>query len=48
MDLEAALAWETYTFDLTKKLPCLDSSLTKITIELYCNLWKFSVPNEQK
>ena len=40
MGLEAALAWETCTFGLTKKLPCLDSSFTKITIELYCDLWK--------
>ena len=29
MGLEAALAWETCTFGLTKKLPCLDSSFTK-------------------
>ena len=35
MGLEAALARETCTFGLTKKLPCLDSSFTKITIELY-------------
>ena len=40
MGLEAALAWETCTFGLTKKLPCIDSSFTKITIELYCDLWK--------
>ena len=40
MDLEAALAWETCTFGLTKKLPCLDSSFTKITIELYYDIWK--------
>ena len=40
MGLEAALAWETCTFGLTKKLPRLDSSFTKITIELYCDLWK--------
>ena len=39
MGIEAALAWKTCTFGLTKKLPCLDSSFTKITIELYCNLW---------
>ena len=48
MDLEAALAWETCTFGLTKKLPCLDSLFTKITIGLYCNLGSFSVPNEQR
>ena len=42
MGLEAALAWETCTFGLTKKLPCPDSSFTKITIELYYNLWKFN------
>ena len=29
MGLDAALAWETCTF-----------GLTKITIELYCDLWK--------
>ena len=29
MGLLAALAWKTCTFDLTKKLPCLDSSFTK-------------------
>ena len=29
MDLEAALAWKTRTFGLTKKLSCLDSSFTK-------------------
>ena len=40
MGLEAALAWETCTFGLTKKLPCLDSSFTKITIELYYDVWK--------
>ena len=42
MGLEAALAWETCTFGMTKKLLCLDSSFTKITIELHCNLWKLS------
>ena len=41
MGLEAALAWEICTVGLTKKLPCLDSSFTKETIELYCDLWKF-------
>ena len=40
MGLEAALAWEICTFGLTKKLPCLHSSFTKETIELYCDLWK--------
>ena len=40
MGLEAALTWETCIFSLTKKLPCLDSSFTKITIELCYNLWK--------
>ena len=40
MGLEAALAWETCTFGLTKKLPCLESSFTKLTIELYYDLWK--------
>ena len=29
MGLEAALAWKTCTFSLTKKLQCLDSSFTK-------------------
>ena len=29
MGLEAALAWKTCPFGLTKKLPCLDSSFTK-------------------
>ena len=39
MRLEAALAWKTCTFGLTKKLPCLDStvSFTKATITL-CDL----------
>ena len=32
MSLEAALAWETCTFGLTKKLPCLDNLFTKKTI----------------
>ena len=40
MGLDAALAWETCTFGMTKKLPCLDSLFTKMTIELYCDLWK--------
>ena len=35
MGLDAAQAWETCTFGLTTKLPCLDSSFTKLTIELY-------------
>ena len=48
MGLEAALAWETCTFGLTKKLLCVDSSFTKITIDLYCDLWSFSIPNEQR
>ena len=39
MSLEAALDWETCTFGLTKKQPCPDSSFTKITIELYYDLW---------
>ena len=34
MGLEVALAWETCTFGLTKKLPCPDSSFSKLTIEL--------------
>ena len=34
------LLWETCTSGLTMELPCLDSSFTKITIELYCDLWK--------
>ena len=29
MSLEAALVWETCTFGLTKKLPCLDSSFAE-------------------
>ena len=29
MGLEAALAWKSCTFGLTKKLPCQDSSFTK-------------------
>ena len=29
MGLEAALAWKTCTFGLTKKLPCLDSFIYK-------------------
>ena len=29
MGLEAALAWKTCTFGLTKKLPCLDGKFTK-------------------
>ena len=45
MSLEAALAWETCTFGLTKKLLCLDSSFTKIPIELYCDLWKLFYSN---
>ena len=40
MGLKAARAWETCSFGLTKKLPCLDSSFTKVTIELYWDLWK--------
>ena len=48
MGLEAALTWETCTFGLTKKLPCLDSSFTKITIELYAIFGSFSIPNEQR
>ena len=40
MGLQAALAWKTCTFGLTKKLPCLYSSFTKKTIELHCDLWK--------
>ena len=43
MGLEAALAWKTCTFGLTKKLLCPDSSFTKITIELYHDLWKLSI-----
>ena len=43
MGLEAALDWETCTFGSTKKLPCLDSSFTKITIELYCEAFLFQM-----
>ena len=35
MSLEAAMAWKTCTFGLTKKLPCTDSFINKKTIELY-------------
>ena len=31
MGLEAALAWKTCTFDLTKKLPCLDIIYKKLS-----------------
>ena len=39
MGLEAALAWKTCTFGLTKKLACKQFHLQK-TIELYRDLWE--------
>ena len=53
MDLEAALAWKTCTFGLTKKLPCLDSSFTKKELLNYTAILNyifgsFSIPNEQR
>ena len=49
MSLEAALTWKTFSFGLTKKLPCTDSLIYKKTIELYCEaiFGSFSIPNEQ-
>ena len=48
MGLEAALAWKTCTFGLTKKLPCLDSSFTKILLNHTAIFGSFSFPNEQR
>ena len=42
MGLDAALAWETCTFGMTKKLPCLDSLFTKITVMLLLTEWEVS------
>ena len=54
MGLEAALAWKTYTFGLTKKLPCPDSftykkllNYTELAILNYI-FGSFSIPNEQR
>ena len=49
MVLEAALAWETCTFGLKKKLPYLDSSFTKKQLLNYTAIFgSFSIPNEQE
>ena len=49
MGLEAALTWKTFTFGLTKKLPCLDSSFTKKTTLNYTVIFgSFSIPNGQR
>ena len=40
MDLEAALAWENRTSCLTKKLPCPDSSFTKIRLQLHGAIYR--------
>ena len=49
MGLEAALAWKTCTFGLTKRLPCLDSSFTKKKLLNYTAIFgSFSISNEQR
>ena len=49
MGLDAALAWKTCTFGLTKKLPCLDSLFTKKKLLNYAAIFgSFSIPNEQR
>ena len=41
MGLEAALAWKTCAFGLTKKETTMSRQfIYKKTIELYCDLWK--------
>ena len=49
MRLEATLAWKTYTFGLTKKLPCLDSFIYEKKLLNYTAISEsFSIPNEQR
>ena len=48
MGLEAALAWKTCTFDLTNKLPCLDSLFTKKILNCTAIFGSFSIQNEQR
>ena len=48
MGLEAALAWKTCNFDLTKKLPCTDSFVHKKLLKYTEIFGSFSVSNEQR
>ena len=48
MRVEAALAWKTCTFGLTKKLPCLDSLIYKKLLNYTAIFGSFSIPNEQR
>ena len=48
MGLEAALAWETCTFGLTKKLPCTDNFIYKKLLNYAAIFGNFSIPNEQR
>ena len=48
MGLEAALAWKTCSFGLTKELLCLDSFIYKKLLNYTAIFGSFSIPSEQR